>query len=395
MPPENTSPVAKSGTSEFEFEALQPENPRMKKRNLKVKSAVENVAPAASASGPAPASGQPRPAVYAQPAAAAQPTSESRPTYMRPSGTAERPQPAPATGVLYYSSQNGPRKEDSMKSTTPQQAARPATASTQPVPQRPAAAASHTASPRPASAASQPFSQRSSSTASTPQASPSRPAGATPTNVSSHSNAAASSFAPGVSHAAPASRPASSTAASGATAGATRAVSTTVAGPSSTSRPANVSDYRSNIERQSREQKSVGGILNIIVYALIALFVCGGLFAAYGAHDVYKQLSAQSTTVSELDSRYSAANQQLTDQLKTTQQSVDALQGQLSHAQELLVRQNDVLTKIQASLDAQSEALRQERATRAAETSIRAQENSVLRARLHALENKNETNYRP
>jgi sensor histidine kinase YesM len=163
-------------------------------------------------------------------------------------------------------------------------------------------------------------------------------------------------------------------------------VSTSVAGPSSSSRPAGVSDYRGNIDRQSREQKSIGNILNVIVYVLIGLFVCAGLLAGFGAHDVYKQLRKQSTTVSELDARYSAANEELTDKLASTQQGVQQLQAQLSRAQELLLRQQEMLTKMQASLDAETQALREERATRAAETDIREQETSALRARLRALE---------
>jgi hypothetical protein len=191
-----------------------------------------------------------------------------------------------------------------------------------------------------------------------------------------------------------AARTAAATTASSSTAA--RAVSTTVASPSSSaSRPAGVSDYRNNIDRQAREQKSIGGILNIIVYGLIAFFVLAAILAGYGAHDVYKQLHQQSVTVSDLDSRYAAANQQLTDELKATQQAVIQTQSQLNRTQELAVRQQDTLTRLQAALDAETEALREERATRAAETSIRVSENSALRARVHALEAKNEAEYRP
>jgi Skp family chaperone for outer membrane proteins len=188
-----------------------------------------------------------------------------------------------------------------------------------------------------------------------------------------------------------ASRPAGA-----ATSSAPRTVSTTVAAPSSSSsRPAGVSDYRSNIDRQSREQKSIGGILNLIVYGLIAFFVLAALLAAYGANDVYKQLHQQSVTVTDLDSRYSAANQQLDDQIKREYQARKDLEAQLNRTQELAVREQDSITKLQAALDAQTDALRQERATRAAETSIRVSENSALRARVRALEEKNEQTYRP
>ena len=234
----------------------------------------------------------------------------------------------------------------------------------------------HPQATRPATAASQPISQRPAAASSTPPASSYRPASTTHSTVSNptpHS-------------------PSSSTSTSAAT-GATRALSSTVTGPSS--RPAGVSDYRGNIDRQSREQKSIGSFLNVIVYGLIGLFVVAALLAGYGAHDVYKQLRQQSTTVSELDARYSAANQELNDKLASTQQGVQQLQGQLSRAQELLLRQQEMLTKLQASLDAETQALREERATRAAETSIREQETATLRSRLRTLEAKIDNTYRP
>ena len=376
MPQENINPAAKTEPVEFEFNAPPPENPRMRKRNLKVRPAAESAASAAPAR-PVPEREQAA-AVYAQPAAATH-SAPNGPVYARPSDTAERTQPAPASGVLYYSSNPGTKKEDSMKSLPhPQATARPTTAS-QPTTLRSAASASQPAATRPATSES--FSQRSTSAASTPQASPGRPAAAASTMASSHSSAS--------SHASSASRPASASASSP-----SRAVSTTVASPSSSSRPAGVSDYRSNIDRQAREQKSIGSILNLAVYALIGLFIFATALAAYGAHDVYKQLHAQSTTVSELDARYSAANQTMSDKLTSTQAGIQQVQAQLSHAQELILRQQDLLTKMQAMLDTQAQALREERATRAAETSIRAQETAVLRSRLRALEAKNET-YRP
>jgi hypothetical protein len=383
MPPENSNPVTKSETNEFDFESAKTENPRIRKRSLKSKSSAQAAAPippSAQVSRPAITPDQPRAAVYAQPAAA---PSQPQPTYVRPSTgePVEKPQSAPATGVLYYS--NSPQKDAGARTTpTAAQPTRPVAASTQPAPHRPAtkpmqtpshlrpASTSHSAPTRPASTGH----AASSHSIHTPQMSTSRP-------ISSVASTPQSSP----------SRPASGTTSTGAT----RAVSTAVASPSAASRPAGVSDYRGNIDRQSREAKSIGGILNIIVYGLIGLFVIAGLLAAYGANDVYKQLHAQSTTVTELDSRYSKANQDLGDQIKSTQQAVIQMQTQLNRTQELAVRQQDTIGKLQAALDAETEALRQERATRAAETSIRISENSALRARIHSLEEKNESPYHP
>jgi cell division protein FtsB len=388
MQPENTNPAAKTETSEFEFDAPQLGNSRIRKRNLKGKPAAQTDANPPAASRPAPAAGPQRPAVYAQPAAATHSApGTAQPAYVRPSGTDERPQPAPASGVLYYSSPNG--SKDAAKAHSPSPV-RSTSATPAAVHQRTSAAPSFYRAP----VASQPVSQRPAAASTPPSA---RPVGSTNTPVSNPHPSTGSSTPATSSAASSASRPAGGTTSStgSAAAGSARAVSTTVAAPSSSSRPASVSDYRSNIERQSREQKSVGNVLNILVYALIAFFVCGGLLAAYGAHDVYKQLRAQSTTVTELDTRYSAENQQLTENLKATQQGVQQLQTQLARAQELILRQQDALTRLQATLDAEAEALRQERATRAAETSIREQETSALRSRLRALEARNEAAYRP
>ena len=376
MPPENSNPVTKAETNEFDFESAKQENPRIRKRSLKTKPPAETSSanqPVAQASRPAITPDQHRPAVYAQPIA---PQGEPRPTAVRPSTgePIEKSQSAPATGVLYYSS-------------NPQKTAGARTIPAANQPSRPAAASTQPASPRPPTTPMQTpsnFRPASSSTSS-----PTRPAA---TGHATHTPQMSSTRPVTGSAATPqASRPA----AAASSASTMRAVSTSVAAPSSTSRPAGVTDYRSNIDRQSREQKSIGGILNIIVYGLIAFFVIAAILAGYGAHDVYKQLHQQSVTVSDLDSRYSQATEQLGDQIKTTQQSVQQLQAQLNRTQELAVRQQDTITKLQAALDAEVEAMRQERATRAAETSIRVSENSALRARIHALEEKNEPAYRP
>lgn len=388
MPPENTNPVAGSEVSEFEFDKPQTANPRIRKRNLKVKPAAESAAaqPAstASASAPAPMPDQPRAGVYAQPASSA--GAPRATTSVRPStGAPTAPPAAQPSGVLYYS--NGPHKEASMN--TSPQAARPAsTGASQPIPQRTAAAAAATAAHAPInrSAAPTPSSASNAAIPSTGYRPPTSSAASTTSHASTHQA--------GASHSASSSpRPSSSTASP--TSGTTvRALSTTVAGPSSSSKPAGVSDFRNNIDRQSREQKSIGGILNGIVYGLIAFFVIGAALAAYGAHDVYRQLHSQSVTVSDLDSRYAAANEQLNEQLKITEQSVIQLQGQLAHSQELALKQQDALTKLQAALDAETASLREERATRSAETSIRESETAALRARVRTLE-KNEIPFHP
>jgi hypothetical protein len=368
MPPENTDPVAKTTPAELDFDAPAVENPRIKRRSLKARATTPP--PQAAASSPEPTRtaatpDQPRPSTQTPSSTSGNVPSHTG--YIRPGAApaAEKPQQANPSGVLYYT--NGPQKDAAPKATSPStQAARPASASHQPTYQRPAT------TPMQTSPTSRP--------ASTPQHNPTRPVGAsTAGTTSSHATQQA-----------PASRPAGAAPSS---TGAARAVSTTVAGPSAASRPGGVSDYRANIERQSREQKSIGGILNLIVYALIAIFVLGAGLAGYGAHVIFKQLNAQSTTVSELDSRYSAANEELNAQLKTTAQAVLQLQEQVNRDQDLALKQQDTIGKLQAELATDTESLRQERAARSTETSIRISETSALRARLRALES--QSNYHP
>jgi cell division protein FtsB len=372
MPPENTDPVAKTQPAELDFEAPAVENPRIKRRSLKGRATTTTPTQASSMS-PEPTRAavtpdQPRSSL--QTLSPATGNAPSHTGYTRPGTTpaAEKPQQPTPSGVLYYT--NGPQKDAAPKAssaTTP--AAHPASASHQPTSQRPAT------TPMQTSPTSRP--------ASTPQPNPTRPVGSsTAGTASSHATQQT-----------PTSRPAASTPPG---TGAARAVSTTVAGPSpSSSRPGGVSDYRANIDRQSREQKSIGGILNLIVYALIAIFVLGAGLAAYGAHVIFKQLNAQSMTVSELDSRYSTANQELNAQLKTTAQAVLQLQEQVNRDQELALKQQDAITKLQSDLSSDTESLRQERAARATETSIRISETSALRARLRALESRDQSNYHP
>jgi hypothetical protein len=156
--------------------------------------------------------------------------------------------------------------------------------------------------------------------------------------------------------------------------------STTAARPTaSTLRAASVVDYRTNVERQSREQKSVGDILSIIVYTLIGLFVVGASLSAYGANVVFKQLRQQSVTVSDLDARLSAQNSALADQLKTTMTTLSEAQAQIGREQELILKQQETINKLISATQDNSAALKSERATRAEET-------SSIRARLRDLE---------
>jgi uncharacterized coiled-coil protein SlyX len=149
----------------------------------------------------------------------------------------------------------------------------------------------------------------------------------------------------------------------------------------SSPRPATNVDYRANVERQSREQKSVGNILSYVVYALIAFFVISAGLAIYGANVIFKQLHDQSVTVTDLDARYSAANKDLNAKLATTQDTLTQAQAQIARQQDVIVRQQEELNRLIASVNDNVNALKSEKQSRTQET-------ASLRARVRDLENR-------
>jgi len=151
-----------------------------------------------------------------------------------------------------------------------------------------------------------------------------------------------------------------------------------------TTRPTSVVDYRTNVERQSREQKSVGGILSILVYTLIGLFVVGAALAGYGAYVLSKQIDQQSVTVHDLDVHYAQANLDLSAKLASTLDTLTQAQAQIAREQDLIVKQQETINKLLNATEANEAALRTERSTRAEET-------ASLRARLRDLEYKGPT----
>jgi len=146
-------------------------------------------------------------------------------------------------------------------------------------------------------------------------------------------------------------------------------------------RASGVVDYRTNVERQSREQKSVGNILAYAVYALIGFFVLSAGLAIYGADVIFKQLHDQSVTVSDLDQRYAASTKDLNTKLATTQDTLTQAQAQIARQQDLILRQQEELNRLIAATNDNVNALK-------AEKQARAQETASLRGRVKDLENR-------
>ncbi len=145
------------------------------------------------------------------------------------------------------------------------------------------------------------------------------------------------------------------------------------------SRPSVNVDYRANVERQSREQKSVGSILSYVVYGLIAFFVISAGLAIYGADVIFKQLHEQSSTVADLDAHYTKLTNDLSAKLSATQDQLTAAQAQITRQQEVIMKQQETLNQLLTSSTATDAAIKAEKAARAQET-------AAIRARLNKVE---------
>jgi hypothetical protein len=121
-----------------------------------------------------------------------------------------------------------------------------------------------------------------------------------------------------------------------------------------------MSDFRKNVERQSREQKSVGSILSTVAYSLIAGIFLVAVLAGFGGYVLWKQIQDQSVTVSQLDSKYQLRTTELADELSQASLQIGELQAALK-------KQQDQLTRVSAISEETSASLRIERQTRAKE----------------------------
>jgi len=159
----------------------------------------------------------------------------------------------------------------------------------------------------------------------------------------------------------------------------------------SSARPSPNIDYRANIERQSREQKSVGNILAYVVYVLIGLFVISAGLAGYGADVIFKQLHDQSVTVSGLDQKYGKLTDDLATKLATTQDTLTQAQAQIAQSQAQITRQQDLIVKQQDELNRLIAATSDNESALKQEKQSRAQETASLRERVRELEYKTST----
>jgi hypothetical protein len=337
--PENPNPATQSepgAAPELDFSKPETENPRIKRRSLKAKQAGSLK----------PAAGVPDAARDLEREAPPLPAEQAKPATPKVTPGAS----APTVGAKAHTAPSAPPRVTPTTSTKPVQPSIGVAA--QKVGVKTASAASQTASPHGTRPATLYYSTYPRKDKEAPAPTPMKTTHtASPSPASSSSTTTSSSAIP------------------------TSVTRTATATP----RTAPQIDYRTNVERQSREQKSVGNILAYVVYGLIAFIVLGVALAGYGANVIFERIHDQSVTVSDLDQKYAQANQELLSKLATTQQALVEAQAQANRQQDVIVKQQDAINRLIAASDASADAIRQEKSTRTQET-------AALRARVRDIE---------
>jgi hypothetical protein len=370
--PENPSPAAKpepnSEPIEFNFEKPASDIPRMKRRSLKGKTPglqpatpatatreLEREAPPLSAEEAAkpfqPAPETTSPVVRPEPAKAT-PVAPPKTTPAAVSGTTVSPtvnqEPGDVAGTKRATtSGNGVTPSASGQKvnialTSHQKATAAVLAASDaksPHGTRPATLY-YTSHPKKEATSSMKPTTTASSAASAP-----RPATAATTTTSATRPVNAASAPTSAARPAPT---ASATAARPATASVT---------PTTATRPTGGGfDYRANVERQNREQKSVGSILSYFVYGLIAVFVIAGALATYGSVVIFDKLHDQSTSISSLDDKYTQKDAELTKAIVTTQETLSQANATIAQQRDLLNKQEEEISQLHAAINTASRA---------------------------------------
>lgn len=149
-------------------------------------------------------------------------------------------------------------------------------------------------------------------------------------------------------------------------------------GPIPSIRPGAPADFRRNVQRQVREQRTVGSILGIFV-ALIALLLVAGLcFAGYGAYILFQDLGAQKVSTSQMRSALRGDIEQLQAAQEKARKDLRIIQDALIDQQEDTARLAD---SVGFRLDKIQDAVNEEQRARQSETLL-------LRRRAAELEQK-------
>ena len=382
--PENPSPAAKpepnSEPIEFNFENPAADSPRMKRRSLKGKTPGLQPATAPASTEQAAKPSQPAletPQAPAKNTPVAPPKSIPAPSSTTVSPTAEPKAAAVATTKQATLNGNGVTPSASGQKvnialTSSQKTTAAVLAASE-------AKGPHGTRPATLYYTSQPKKEATSSMKPTPTASSAssatRPATAATTTTTSAARPTSAASAANSSV-----RPASA-----ASATASRPVTASVA-PAAATRPAGGGfDYRANVERQSREQKSVGSILAYFVYGLIAVVVIGASLATYGTVIIFDRLHDHATSISSIDDKYAQKDAELTKAIVTMQDTLSQSNATIAQQRDLLNKQEEEINQLHAAINAANTATAD---AIHAEARARANEAAALKARIRDLEYK-------
>jgi hypothetical protein len=121
--------------------------------------------------------------------------------------------------------------------------------------------------------------------------------------------------------------------------------------------PPSINDFKRNAERQTREQRTAGSLLSIIVWVVVGgLFLVAGL-AAYGGYVLSSQIKNQAVTVQQLQAKTEQDNADLREDLNRTRSA-------LADVVNAVNKQQDRLNRLSVSLEETQAVVRAEKTNR-------------------------------
>ncbi len=113
------------------------------------------------------------------------------------------------------------------------------------------------------------------------------------------------------------------------------------------------SNYTRNVERQSKEQKSMNTILSGVGLFLLVLVLIFAVSAGFGGYVLWKEIQNQQVTVGRLDAKYAAAISGLDENIVRTNEEIANLQLTLKTQRDEIVtlrtQQTALLTQLRNS----------------------------------------------
>jgi hypothetical protein len=105
-----------------------------------------------------------------------------------------------------------------------------------------------------------------------------------------------------------------------------------------------ISEFRKNVERQTREQKAVGDVMSWVGYSLLGGLIIVALMAGFGGYTLYHMIQDQSVTVAQFEAKYESETAAL-------RQNIKDLQQELTQTRSLTSRQQEQITRLSSRAD--------------------------------------------